>query len=214
MAHLEEVLDIYHLPYDPDYPVICMDEKPFTLHEDVREGFTSERTGITYEDEEYARKGTCAIFMFTQPLTGWDHVDAFEHRTRTEWALQVRSLVDEWFPEAKKIRLVMDNLNTHGIASLYATFPPEEACRIARKLEIHHTPKHGSWLNQAECALSVLERQCLYGRRIGTVELLNKELHAWQDAHNALEKIIYWMFTKEDSRIRMRKLYPLILEAI
>ena len=169
VAAMEDVLDIYSRPYDKDCPVVCMDEQPIELHEDSREPIRiSNGNHIEKVDHEYIRKGTCCAFMFTEPLGGWRRVDVNERRTKVDWALQIKKLVDEDYPEVTKIILVCDNLNTHNISSLYEAFPPSEAKRIADKIEIHHTPKHGSWLDIAEIELSVFTAQCLC-RRMGSI---------------------------------------------
>lgn len=159
------------------------------------------------EDYEYVRHGSCSIFVFTEPLVGWRHVRATEHRTKIDWALQIKELLDVHYPTAKRIRLVMDNLNTHNISSLYEVFPPDEALRFAKRLEIHYTPKHGSWLNIAEIELSVMTNQCL-GRRIPDLNTLNVQLSAWEHSRNTLQKSVQWHFTTADARNKLRWLYP------
>jgi DDE superfamily endonuclease len=168
---MEDVLAVYHRPYDPARPVVCMDEKPYQLLDHAREPIPAEPGQDRLEDSEYVRRGTCSIFCWVEPLTGWRHVDAQPRRTKIDWAHQVRRLLTVDYPDAEKVVLVMDNLNTHGIGSLYEAFEPSEAFALAQRLEIHHTPKHGSWLNIAEIELSVLARQCL-DRRIGSIETL------------------------------------------
>ena len=159
------------------------------------------------EDSEYVRHGTCSIFCWVEPLAGWRRVDARHQRTRIDWAHQVRQLLTCDYPEAEQVVLVMDNLNTHGIASLYQAFAPDEAFALAQRLEIHHTPKHGSWLNIAEIELSALTRQCL-DRRIHHLDMLNTELAAWASAVNADRRQVHWHFTTDDARTRLRHLYP------
>jgi len=153
---MEDVLEVYSRPYDENLPVVCMDEKPVQLLAEAREGFTSNSTGIRYKDNEYVRNGTCSIFLFTEPLAGWRHAEAKQQRTRTDWAERIKWLLDERYTNVERVILVCDNLNTHHIASLYEAFEPEEALRLAKRLEMHHTPKHGSWLNIAEIKLSAL----------------------------------------------------------
>lgn len=204
---MEDILELYCQPYAADYPVICMDEKPYQMLEQVRSSIPMTANHPLRQDSEYVRKGTCSIFVFTEPLTGWCCADASERRTRQDWAQQIHSLVTEKYPHAMKIRLVMDNLNTHAISSLYQTFKPEIARQIAKKLEIHYTPKHGSWLNAAEIQIGVLSRQCL-ARRIPTLEALNKEIAAWQAEHNSHSEKIHWQFTSSDARIKLHHLYP------
>jgi hypothetical protein len=167
---LEDVLDVYSRPYAEAYPVICMDEKPVQFFADERKGFRSSKTATEYYDNEYIRNGTGSIFLFTEPLNGWRYADAQERRTRVEWAHQIDWLLTAQYPNAEKILLVMDNLNMHSIASLYETFEPQKAFTMASRLEIHYTPKHGSWLNIAEIELSALGRQCLGTRRIPDLE--------------------------------------------
>jgi len=160
-------------------------------------------------DYEYERRGTADVFLFTEPLGNWRCVEITETRTRVDWALQIKSLVDDYYPRATKIRLVMDNLNTHTIGSLYETFPPEEARRIAEKLEIHYTPKHGSWLNVAEIELRVLTVQCL-NRRIADSETLCREVRAWETSRNNSDATVDWQFTADDARVHLKQLYPRI----
>ena len=169
VACMEDVLDIYELPYDPMYPVVCMDEKPYQLLGDVREPLPARPGDDQKIDSEYKRNGTCSIFAFVEPLGGKHHVSVPEHRTAVDWATEIKYLSDVMFPDAKKIILVMDNLNTHKAATLYKAFPPAEARRIIKRLEIHYTPKHGSWLDMAEIELNVMTRQCL-SRRIASIE--------------------------------------------
>ena len=207
---MEDVLEVYSRPYDETLPVICMDEKPVQLLAQAREGFTSNSTGIRYEDHEYIRNGTCSIFLFTEPLAGWRHAEAKQQRTRTDWAKRIKWLLDERYPNVERVILVCDNLNTHNIASLYEAFEPEEALRLAKRLEIHHTPKHGSWLNIAEIELSALGNQCLYKRRISSVENLNEELLSWNTERNAGQKSVNWQFKTADARIKLKHLYPIL----
>lgn len=207
---MEDVLDLYQTPYAPDIPMICMDEKPYQLLGDVRAQLPMKPHSNKKIDHEYKRNGTCSIFLFCEPLTGKAHADVSEHRTREDWAHQTHRLLTVDYPHARKIRLVMDQLNTHAISSLYVTFPPAQARALASRLEIHHTPKHGSWLNIAECYLSVLSRECL-NRRIPNLQLLASELSAWNDSHTAAPAPVNWHFTSPDARIRLRSLYPLVL---
>lgn len=158
VACMEDVLDVYELPYDPMYPVVCMDEKPYQLLDDVRQPLPVRPGDNQKTDSEYKRNGTCSIFAFVEPLGGRHHVSVHEHRTAIDWAMEIKYLSDEMFPDAKKIILVMDNLNTHKAASLYKAFPPSEARRIIKRLEIYYTPKHGSWLDMAEIELNVMTR--------------------------------------------------------
>lgn len=207
---MEDVLDLYQMPYDPAIPMICMDEKPYQLLADAREPLPMRPNSCTKVDNEYIRGGTASIFLFCEPLAAWCHVTALPHRTALDWATQVKELLTVHYPDVPFIRLVMDNLNTHGIASLYKAFPPAEARALAKRLEIHYTPKHGSWLNIAECYLSTLSRQCL-NRRIDQLTLLNEELSAWETAHLSLNHSLHWHFATVDARTRLRSLYPLLL---
>jgi len=204
---MEDVLGLYALPYDPGRPLIVMDEKPLQLLGDARAPIPMAPGHPLREDSEYLRHGTCSIFMWAEPLRGWRRADALERRTRLDWAHQCERLLMVDYPDAATIVLVMDNLNTHGIASLYEAFPPEKAYALARRLEIHHTPKHGSWLNIAEIELSCMTKQCL-GRRIDNLDTLNTELAAWQAATNADQRQVVWQFTTKDARTRLRHLYP------
>lgn len=207
---MEDVLEVYSRPYDANIPVVCMDEKPVQLLAEARDGFVSEDTGIRYEDNEYVRNGTCSIFLFTEPLAGWREAEAKQQRTRKDWAEKIKWLLDEQYPDAQKVILVCDNLNTHNVPSLYEAFEPEEALRLSKRLEIHHTPKHGSWLDIAEIELSALGNQCLANRRISTVEKLNEELKAWHTERNAGQKSVNWQFRTHDARTKLKHLYPII----
>ena len=212
VARMEDVLAVYAKPYDEKHPVVCMDEKPFQLLDDRYQPLPMSKTNSKLKyDCEYERKGTCSIFMFTEPLAGWRHTEALPQRTRIDWANQMKRLLDEQYPNAKKVVLVMDNLNTHGLHSFYDTFPPEEAFRLAQRLEIHYTPKHGSWLNIAELELSALTIQCHAKRRIPTINHLNGELHAWHTNRNFSQKGVDWHFSTNDARVKLKKLYPTVI---
>jgi hypothetical protein len=204
---MEDVLEVYALPYDPDIPLVCMDEQPYQLLGEKREPVPPEPGRPAKQDYEYSREGTCSIFMFVEPLGGWRHVHAARRRTKRDWALRIRELLDVHYPHARKIRLVMDNLNTHAVSSLYETFPPAVALQMARRLEIHYTPKHGSWLDIAEIELSALTRQCL-GRRIATIEELQVQASAWEAKRNGGAKSVDWQFTTDDARTKLKWLYP------
>jgi hypothetical protein len=208
---MEDVLAVYARPYDPRYPVVCMDEKPYQLLDHVRDPLPARPCSIEKVDSEYKRNGTCSIFIFTEPLGGWREADALQRRTKIDWANKVEWLLDEQYPDAVKVVLTMDNLNTHVISSLYEAFPPEKAFRLAQRLEIHYTPKHGSWLNIAECELSALAAQCLGDRRIPDIDILNEELRAWNTQRNHAQKGVDWQFTTKDARIKLKRLYPVIL---
>jgi len=206
---MEDVLSVYERPYDVDYPVVCMDEKPFQLTDERYESIPMSQTNRKLKyDCEYERMGTCSIFMFTEPLVGWRDVQALPQRRKVDWAQKIKWLLDEQYPAAIKVVLVMDNLNTHKIASLYEAFAPEEAFRLSQRLEIHYTPKHGSWLNIAEIELSSLELQCLGKRRIPSIDTLNTELATWSANRNLLQRSVNWQFTSSDARIKLKHLYP------
>ena len=204
---MEDVLAVYARPWDPRRPVVFMDEKPYQLLSHVRDPVPAVPGRDRREDSEYRRLGTCSIFVWVEPLRGWRHVDASEHRTKIDWARQVERLLTLDYPDAERVVLVMDNLNTHTLASLYEAFEPAKAFALAQRLEIHHTPKHGSWLNIAEIELSALTRQCL-DRRISTLGALNAELTAWQHHTNTQQRQVDWQFTTANARIKLRHLYP------
>ena len=208
---MEDVLAVYARPYDKNKPVICMDEKPYQLLSHSRTPLPMEPGKPWRVDYDYIKTGTCCIFIFTEPLAGWRHVYALSQRTKKDWANCIKWLLNEQYPEAEKIVLVMDNLNTHTISSLYETFPPDEAFNLAQRLEIHYTPKHGSWLNIAEIELSAMAAQCLGQRRIPGILSLNAELEAWHTQRNQAQKGVDWQFTAKDARIKLKKLYPLIM---
>lgn len=210
VANMEDVLELYCLPYDPEVPLICMDEQPTQLIAETRPVLPQEPGKPERYDYEYERKGTAANFMFTEPLGCWRKVTVRERRTSIDWAQEIKELLDRDYPEAEKIRLVVDNLNTHKIASLYEAFEPEEARRLAKRLEIHYTPKHGSWLNIAEIELSVLTSQCLNNRYISDIQTLAKETKAWEKHRNSNQKGVDWQFTTADARIKLKRLYPQI----
>jgi len=204
---MEDVLEVYHLPYDPRYPVVCMDESCKQLIGEVRTPIPCEPGQPQRLDDEYVRNGVAEIFMEVEPLAGKRHVAITQHRTRTDWARHIRQMLNERYPKAIKVRLVMDNLNTHSISSLYETFPPSEARRMVERLEIHYTPKHGSWLNMAEIELSVLKGQCL-DRRIAKIETMQSEVAAWERSRNNRKPKIDWQFQTSDARVRLKRLYP------
>ena len=204
---MEDVLDIYELPYNKDIPVVCMDEKPYQLLGEARESWAMRPGDNKKIDSEYIRNGTCSIFAFVEALAGRHHVSVREHRTAIDWAEEIRYLDDEMYPDIQKIILVMDNLNTHKPASLYKAFPPEEARRIIKKLEIHYTLKHGSWLDIAEIELNVMTHQCL-SRRISSIDVLRSELTAWEDERNNGKSKVNLQFTTKDARIKLVSLYP------
>lgn len=206
---MEDVLDLYEQRYDPARPVVCMDETSKQLVGETRVAIPAEPGRPRRIDYEYERCGTADVFIFTEPLANWRWVEVTETRTRVDWAVQVKDLVDVYYPAAKIIRLVMDNLNTHSLASLYEAFPPDEARRIAEKIEIHYTPKHGSWLNIAEIELRALNGQCM-NRRICNIDTLRRETQAWEIQRNSSDASVDWQFTTDDARIHLRHLYPRI----
>jgi hypothetical protein len=204
---MEDVLDVYHRPYDEGRPLVCLDEASKQLVGEVVQPIPAEPGQPERFDYEYTRNGTANLFMISEPLLGWRAVKVTERRTAVDFAEVLRWLAEEVHPDAERIVLVMDNLNTHKLASLYEAFPPEQARRIAERLEVHHTPKHGSWLNVAEIELSVLARQCL-DRRIDTREEMEREVAAWEEQRNQRGVEVRWQFTTADARIKLRRLYP------
>jgi len=211
VARMEDVLDVYQRPHDPQRPVVCMDEQPVQLIGETRVPVPPAPGRDARVDYEYERKGTAAIFLFTEPLGAWRRVETRKRRTKKDWASEVKTLLEVDYPKAEKVLLVMDNLNTHGIGSLYATFEPETARRLAKRLDIHYTPKHGSWLNVAECELSAMSRQCL-SRRIDEIEIVRKETKMWERNRNKRQIGVDWRFTTTDARIKLKRLYPQIIE--
>lgn len=204
---MEDVLEVYTRPWDPQRPQVCMDEASKQLVGETRTPIPAAPGAPERYDYEYVRHGVGNLFIFFEPLAGRREVKVTERRTMVDWAEATRELVDVHYPEAAQIVLVLDNLNTHGIGSLYEAFPPEEAFRIAQKLEIHYTPKHGSWLNMAESELSILSRQCLH-QRIPSLDQLQREVTAWQNERNQAVTPMRWRFKTEDARIRLARLYP------
>ncbi|MHC5779952.1 IS630 family transposase [Nostoc sp.] len=213
VACMEDVLDLYAQPIDPECPLVCFDEKLCVLISDVHEPIPAtpkneeKRGKVEKEDYEYEREGSSNLFAFFAPYLGWRHIKVTERRTKVDFAHCMKELVDVHFPEAVVIKLVMDNLNTHTIGALYEVFEPSEARRIAKKLEIHHTPKHGSWLNMVECELSVLARQCLR-RRIPSIKTLEKEVSIWESNRNFERVCVNWRFRIDDARIKLSRIYP------
>jgi hypothetical protein len=200
---------VYHRPYDPRFPQICMDEQPVQLIKEKRTPIPASEGQPARYDSEYERNGTAANFMFTEPLSGWRKVKVRKQRTAVDWAQEMKELLDVDYPYAEKVALVCDNLNTHKLASFYEAFPPQEARRLVNRLEIHYTPKHGSWLNIAEIELSALTTQCL-DRRIPDLQTLGQEIKAWEQKRNAGQKSVDWRFTTDDARIKLKRLYPQI----
>ena len=204
---MEDVLDLYQRPYDQETPVVCMDETSKQLVREVRTPIPAAPGRLRRVDYEYRRGGTASLFMFVEPLAGKRRVSVRERRTAVDWAHEIKRLVEVDYPAARVVRLVVDNLNIHCLGSLYEAFPAEEARRIAERIEIHYTPKHGSWLNIAEAELSVLSRQCL-DRRIPDREALASEIAAWNEDRNREASFVDWQFTTDDARIKLRRLYP------
>jgi hypothetical protein len=208
VAHMEQVLEVYKRPYDAKHPVVCMDEQPKQLISETRKPVPAAPGQPARVDYEYVREGVCNAWMFVEPLGGWRDVAVTARKTSVDWAQQVRRVVDDpRFSEAERITMVCDNLSTHTLAALYQAFEPAEALRIAQKLELVHTPKHGSWLNVAECELSVLTRQCL-DRRIADQEIVASEASAWSKTRNAQQVGVDWHFTTADARIKLKNIYP------
>lgn len=204
---MEDVLDVYARPYDERWPVVCMDESSVQLIGEVSTPIPAAPGHPQLVDDEYVRNGVASIFMEVEPLGGNRHVEITERRTRVDWAHFIKGMLDERYCNAEKVVLVMDNLNTHSTTSLYEAFPPDEARRLAQRLEIHYTPKHGSWLNIAEIELSVLKRQCL-ARRIPCMEQMRSEVRVWNTDRNNRQTKVDWQFTTGDARIKLKRLYP------
>lgn len=209
VSALEDVLEVYQRPYDPQRPVVCVDEATKQLVADVTPPLPMEPGRPARQDYEYERRGTANLFMAFEPLAGRREVQVTDRRTQADFARLLRDVSDVHYPAAEKIVLVMDNLNTHKLSVLYAAFPPEEARRLWERFEVHHTPKHASWLNMAECELSVLGRQCL-DRRIDSRERLASEVLAWQRPRNQQPVRVDWQFTAADARTKLKRLYPVI----
>jgi len=206
---MEKVLDVYKKPYDENYPVVCMDESPKQLIEEGRPSTKMKQGQDARVDYEYVRHGVVNIFMANEPLKGTRLTQVTEFKTKKDWALFVKRIADEMYPNAKRITLIMDNFKTHAASAFYETFAPEEAKRIWDKFEFVFTPKHGSWLNMAEIELHVLNGQCL-NRHIPTIEIVKKEVNAWQTHRNNKECKINWQFTSKDARVKLKRLYPSI----
>jgi len=210
VAHMEKVLDVYEKAYDPKHPVICMDEQPIQLTKETRKEIKATKSHPKRVDYEYERNGTASIFMFAEPLSGFRQATARAHRTKQDWAIEVASLLDSRYSECKMVTLVCDNLNTHTIGAFYEVFSPERARKYVEKIIFVYTPKHGSWLNVAECELSCLKSQCLSSRRIGELEELQAEIKAWADKTNSKQRGVDWQFKINDARIKLKRLYPII----
>jgi hypothetical protein len=210
VAAMERVLDTYHLPHDPKVPVMVMDEQPVQLFKETRTPIPATRHHAKRVDYEYDRAGVVNIFMFAEPLGCWRRAAVRERKTKVDGAHEVRILLEEDYPNAEKVILVCDNLNTHSLGALYEAFEPALAHSLARRLEIVPTPKHGSWLNIAENELSALTRQCVWGVRFGTIEALRKAVEAWMNMCNGQQKGVRWQFTNEKARLKLHALYPII----
>ncbi len=213
VAKMEDVLDVYHRPYDPRRPQVCLDEKSKELHSTPRGSLSPEPGQPLRQDYEYERHGVCNLFLAFEPLRGRRKVRVTDRRTKQDFAEQLRLLADEDYPEAERIVLVVDNLNTHGPGALYERFTPEEAHRLAAKFEWHYTPEHGSWLNVAECELAVLTRQCL-DQRIPDKDTLIREVAAWETRRQRASVKVDWQFTTADARIKLKRLYPIVKEQV
>jgi len=207
---MEDILDLYQRPFNSDIPLICMDEQPIQLINEVRTPLPAGQNCVERYDYEYQRNGTANVFMFTEPLDGWRKVSVRQKKKKEDWATEIRDLLEIDYPDAEKVILVCDNLNTHTIGALYAAFKPEDAFRLLKRLEIHYTPKHGSWLNIAEIELSALTRQCLKGRRIGDLETIRFETKEWEKTRNSNQISVDWQFTAKDARVKLKRLYPQI----
>lgn len=211
VANMEQVLDVYKRPYDKEFPLVCMDESPKQLIKETRIAIPMKPGQQAREDFEYERCGVSNIFMATEPLKGKRHVKVTERKTKVDWAIFIREIADNHYKNAKKITLVMDNLNTHKPSALYEAFEPKEAKRVWDRFEFVYTPKHGSWLNMAEIELHVLMGQCL-NRRIDNLEIMKEEVHAWENHRNSKDAKIKWQFTTQEARVKLKKLYPSIYD--
>lgn len=207
VAGMEDVLDLYCRPYEPRRPVVNMDEQPVQLVGQTRAPVPAAPGRPERIDYEYERRGTASLFLFVEALAGWRRLETRSRRTSRDWAREVEALLDEDYPEAEKVILICDNLNTHSVAALYEAFEPEEARRLAGRLEIHYTPKHGSWLNIAECELSAFSRQCL-AERVPDAMTLTQKAKTWEEHRNRRQQGVNWRFTTKDARIRLKRLYP------
>lgn len=208
VADMEAVLDTYALPYDPQVPVLCMDEQPVQLLKETRTPVPATKNHPKRVDYEYERAGTANVFMFGEPLAGWRQATVREQRTKVDWAKEVGALLKTRYKNAKKVILVCDNLNTHTKGAFYEAFPADEARELVKRVEFRHTPNHGSWLNIAENELSALTRQCVGRRRFGTIKELRAEAAAWSESANAKQRGVDWQFRIDDARIKLKSLYP------
>jgi hypothetical protein len=204
---MEDVLDMYCRPYDPDWPILCMDEQPVQLLKETRTPIAATFNYPRRVDYEYERAGMAIFFMFTEPLIGWRQVSTREHRTKVDWAIEMADLLNGRYAKAKKVILVCDNLNTHTKGAFYEVFPPEEARRLVERIEFHYTPKHGSWLNIAENELSSMTGQCLKDRKMTDIDMLRKETSAWATNSNKKQRGVNWQFKVKNARQKLRSLY-------
>ena len=207
-AAMEDVLEVYARPYDKDYPVLCMDEQSVQLTKETRQPIKATKVHPKRVDYEYERAGTACIFMFAEPLSGWRKATARPRRTKVDWAIEMADLLRTRYADAKKVILVCDNLNTHTAGAFYEAFAAQEARELVRRIEFHYTPKHGSWLNISENELSSMTRQCISGRRLGTIRFLGTEISAWAGVSNAEQRGVDWQFSIEKARAKLRSLYP------
>lgn len=210
IACMEEVLDTYEEPYDVACPVVCMDEQPVQLHQEVRKPIPATKRHPRRVDYEYERCGTASIFMFTEPLSGWRRATARPHRTKIDWAIEMAALLNTRYKTTPKVVLICDNLNTHTKGAFYEAFPPAKARALVKRIDFRYTPKHGSWLNIAENELSTMTRQCVSGRRFATIENLQSEIEAWSNNSNSKQRGVDWQFKVQDARKKLKSLYPKI----
>lgn len=210
VAAMEDVLDIYALPYDPACPVLCMDEQPMQLLKETREAIPATVSHPKRVDYQYERAGTASIFMFTEPLSGWRQVEVRARKTKVDWAVEMAALLEGRYAECETVIVVCDNLNTHTKGAFYEAFEPARARQLARRIEFHPTPKHGSWLNIAENELSAMTRQCISGRRFGDIETLHKETSAWAGDVNGRQKGVEWQMKIDNARTKLASVYPII----
>ena len=208
VACMEDVLDVYSMPYDPDFPVLCMDEQPVQLLKETRQPIVATANHPRRVDYEYERNGTASIFMFAEPLVGWRDVRTRPQRTKIDWAVEMADLLAGRYAEAKKVIVVFDNLNTHTKGVFYEVFPPAQARKLVERIEFHYTPKHGSWLNIVENELSSMTRQYLKDRKMTDIDMLEKETNAWATNSNEKQRGVNWQFKVEDARRKLRSLYP------
>ena len=207
---MEDILETYSDSYDKSFPILCMDEQPFQLVNEISQVIPATKNHPMRVDYEYERAGTASIFMFTEPLTGWRNATVRSQRTKVDWALEVENLLKTKFVDAEKVILVCDNLNTHTRGAFYEAFSPEKAREIVKRIEFRYTPKHGSWLNIAENELSAMTRQCIKGRRIGNIDVLRREIGAWSVATNQKQRGVDWHFKIDQARTKLKALYPKI----